>query len=1063
MEFLGRTFRFHYVCMMRSERFREHYEKLNQKQKQAVDSIEGPVMVVAGPGTGKTQILAVRIANILETTDTSPYQILCLTYTDAGVVAMRERLLSIIGPTAYNVNIHTFHSLCNEIIQFNSSYFGHRNLRPAGDLDVYEILREMIDELPAGHLLKRTGGDAYYEADDLMNLFGILKNEHFDPAIIHQRADKYLRDKEDNGDFTYKTNGKGYKKGDKKEKDYRQEKLRMDKLKAAVELFPVFKSKMQERKLYDFSDMILWVLDAFRNDPDFLLIYQERFLYFLVDEFQDTNGSQLELINYLTSYWEVPNIFVVGDEDQSIYRFQGANIGNILNFASFYEGKLSTVVLTDNYRSTQPVLDASRALIELNTSRIPGVEKVLLARAETDPAAPRPSIRSYFNPLHETVAVGQAILELHKQGVPYTSVAVLYRNHRHVEDLLRFFEANGIPYSSKKKVNILDELLVRKLLSILRYIDAEMKRPYSGEDLLFEILNYDFYGVLPLDLAKISAEIRKKRVKWRDHLEGLSKDGQDLFSGQAGRDSITELKRLASDLEYWIGLAPNLTVPQLVEKLIAKGGVLSYVMKSDTKRWQMQILRTFFDFVKEEAVRNPVMSLGDLLERVETYSAFGIPIEAMQVLHVPDSVNLMTMHGSKGLEFDHVFIIRAVDSDWIRKKGSARDYYLSRVMAEQIGEDSDIEEVRRLMYVGMTRARKRLHISTYSSDMNSREVSRLQFLAELEEQAGLKQEACEVPESDIMAFEEVYYRDEEIPPFELLDHDYLDILLEDYTLSATHLNAYLKCPLSFYFDHVLRVPSAKSESASFGTAIHAALEELFRIYQKEERMPDAKELLTYFEKSMYLNRDSFTEKGYRRYLEHGKNILPPYYDLYKKEWEKEKVYTVEKNITRVVLKSVPMKGKLDRIVFEGNEAYVIDFKTGKVENAKKKCKPPSGKEDAGTHESKYGGDYWRQMIFYHLLIENDRSNNWTMSSGEMNFVEPGKHGEYHREVFRIHPDEVSIVREQIRETYMNIKAHEFSRGCGEDYCHWCNFVRYYLKGQTMVNESLPGSHVEEES
>lgn len=1043
--------------------FEELYNKLNQRQKEAVDAIDGPVMVVAGPGTGKTQILAARIANIIRLTDTNPANILCLTYTDAGVVAMRDRLIQFIGPVAYRVNIHTFHSLCNEIIQFNGSYFGYKNLQAASDLDIAEILREIIDELPNNSPLKRFKGDVYYDAADLRNLFDILKKEHFDIATIKELAERYFKDKEDSGDFIYKVNGKNFKKGEIKQKDYNDERLKIDRLKAALDLFEVFNAKMTERRLYDFSDMILWVLKAFKEDKDFLLNYQERYLYFLVDEFQDTNGSQLELVNYLAEYWEIPNLFVVGDEDQSIYRFQGANVQNIDLFRNQYAQHLTTTVLTDNYRSSQPILDASRSLIELNKERIGNIDKFLLSKNPVYAGVSDvPVIRWYDNPIQETVAIGSEIERLHQQGVPYKEIAVLYRNHKHVEDLVKYFNAHGIPYNSKRKVNILSELLVKKLMTILKYISAELQKPYSGEHLIFEILNYDFYDIAPLDLAKVSVDIKNKRgARWRDFLMEESGGQKDLFDGQAGHGSKAEIKRLASDLEYWIKEANNVTVPQLIERLIAKGGVLSYVMQADAKRWQMQMLRTFFDFVKEEAARNPEMTLKEFIERVELYQAAEIPIEAMQVLHVPDSVNLMTLHGSKGLEFEHVFIIRSIDSEWIKKRSNSRDFSLGKIL-QKPGDETDIEEVRRLMYVGMTRAKKGLHISYYKKDLKEKEVNKLQFLAELEELAGLVEQAGKVEDEDILSFEMQYYQYEKTPEFELLDHDYLDVLLEKYTLSATHLNTYLKCPVTFYFNHVLKVPSAKSESASFGTAIHSALEELFKKYSETKVMPNEEEVIGFFDYSMFLNRDSFTEQGYKRHKEHGKQTLSKYYQHYLKEWEQESVYSIEKNLAHIELGGVPIKGKLDKILFDGNDAYVIDFKTGNWENAIKKCKPPKDDPKEGNYEETYGGDYWRQMVFYHLLIDNFTEKSWKMHRGEMNFVEPDKHDNFHKEVFNIRPEDAAIVKQQIKDTYLKIKSHQFETGCGEDNCHWCNFVKFYLKKQVHITETLPGSGIDEE-
>lgn len=1044
--------------------FEKLYKSLNKAQKQAVDAIDGPVMVVAGPGTGKTQILAARIANILNTTDTQPYGILCLTYTDAGVVAMRERLLSFIGPVAYRINIHTFHSLCNEIIQYNTGYFGYTGLNPASDLDTIEIIQEIIDELPNDHILKRLKGEIYYDVADYKNLFKILREENFNPEELTAVLNRSLQTRIDDGEFEYKRNGKDYKKGDRNERKYNEAKLETDRLIAAIAEFKNFENKMKERRLYDFTDMITWVVNAFKTDKDFLLNYQERFLYLLVDEYQDTNGAQNQLVELLAEYWDIPNLFVVGDDDQSIYRFQGANIGNILGFEERYRANLNKTVLTENYRSSQPILHAAGGLISRNTERLPDISKELVSsHPAVNAITEKPSIAEYFNPLYEAVGTGQTIQKLHENGVPYSEIAVLYRNHRQIELLARFFRANNIPYNSKRRVNILDELLIQKLLKILTYIDAEARKPHSGEYLLFEILNFDFYNIPALETAKLSIEVKSKNEKWRNYLAQLIKSSKpDLFAGQAGMDSRSEMKRLASDLEYWIGQVNNITVPQLVEKIIAKGGILSYVMQADDKRWQMQMLRTFFDFVKEEAAKNPRLKLSDLLKTIERYATFNIAIEALQIMQVPDSVNLITAHSSKGLEFEHVFIIGCQEKTWFNSRGD-NDFKLTKLMAGTETEGSDEEENRRLFYVGMTRAKKQLTISYYNQTLELKAMEKLRFIAELEADGNCNTVKPNPAESDILEFEMQYYSDNATPDFDLIDHDYLDALLAGYTMSATHLNSYMKCPVDFYFNHVLKVPSAKSENASFGTAMHAALEHFFKAYQNNgiNELPPVEVLTENFEKSMYVQRDSFTDDAYKRRLAQGLKILPEYYKACAEQWKSEKYFSVERNMQNIIVKGIPVKGKLDRLVFDGNDAYVIDFKTGNHANAKLKCQPPHENPDPDKREQVQGGDYWRQMVFYHLLIENDNSNKWSMSSGEMNFVEPLKDGSFAKEKFVISPDYARIVTEQIQDTYSKIKAHEFSKGCNEENCEWCRFVRYYLKKETLVTEQLPGSSLEE--
>src|SRR6188474_1992363 len=355
-------------------KFREEYERLNEKQRLAVDTIDGPVMVIAGPGTGKTQILASRIGKILLETDTLPDNILCLTYTDAGVVAMRKRLLQFIGAAAYKVNIYTFHAFCNEVIQDNLSLFEKTSMDAISELEKIELFKELIDAFPKNHPLKRYRGDVYFEVNNLQSLFSIMKREGLSPAYIMGKIDTYIADLPNRDEFIYKRKYGDFKAGDLKKDKIEEELEKMEKLRAAVNEFERFQDIMRKKNRYDFDDMINWVIKAFEENKNLLSNYQERFLYILVDEYQDTSGTQNRLVQLLINYWETPNVFVVGDDDQSIFRFQGANVENMLSFADNYKEALLTVVLTNNYRSTQPILDVSKTLIDRNKDRL--VEKL---------------------------------------------------------------------------------------------------------------------------------------------------------------------------------------------------------------------------------------------------------------------------------------------------------------------------------------------------------------------------------------------------------------------------------------------------------------------------------------------------------------------------------------------------------------------------------------------------------------------------------------------------------------------------------------------------------------
>ena len=354
-----------------NKKFDAAYKELNAKQKLAVDTIEGPVMVIAGPGTGKTQILANRIGKILLETDALPQNILCLTYTEAGVVAMRRRLLDFIGADAYKVNLHTFHSFCNMVIQENIRLFRKKELEALGDLERVQYLKQLVDSFQKDNPLKRYKGEIYYDMNNLASLFSAIKREGWKEDWLIKKIEEYVTNilPETDGFYNKREKKKGNHVLTQKGND---EVERMEKLKAAINAFTPYQNIMHENHRYDYDDMITWVIRMFEENPEVLLNYQEQLQYILVDEYQDTSGTQNRIVELLISYWqdEKPNLFVVGDDDQSIYRFQGANLKNMMSLASQFENDLVKIVLTENYRSVQPILDAAKHVIENNEQRL---------------------------------------------------------------------------------------------------------------------------------------------------------------------------------------------------------------------------------------------------------------------------------------------------------------------------------------------------------------------------------------------------------------------------------------------------------------------------------------------------------------------------------------------------------------------------------------------------------------------------------------------------------------------------------------------------------------------
>ncbi|MEI7736630.1 MAG: ATP-dependent helicase, partial [Ferruginibacter sp.] len=440
------------------KKFGGEYKKLNEQQRNAVDTIDGPVMVIAGPGTGKTQILAARIGKILLDTDVLPENILCLTYTDAGTIAMRKRLVQFIGADAYKVNIYTFHAFCNDVIQDNLSLFEKNSLDAISELETIQLFKTLIDAFPKNHPLKRYRGDVYFEINNLKSLFSSMKREGWAPAFINQKIDDYIADLPNRDEYIAKRAVKEFKKGDTRSDKIEEEKEKTEKLRSAVNEFDNFQNLMRKKNRYDFDDMINWVIRVFEENPNVLSAYQEKFQYILVDEYQDTSGTQNRLVQLLISFWDKPNVFVVGDDDQSIYRFQGANVENMLDFANAYTKDLMTVVLTNNYRSTQPILDISKTLINSNDERlvkkIEGLSKELISsNIRINQITQQPAIQEYNSVKEEMAGITAQVFNLFQQKIEPGKIAVIYKENKYGEELAKYFRLKNIPVYSKRSIN----------------------------------------------------------------------------------------------------------------------------------------------------------------------------------------------------------------------------------------------------------------------------------------------------------------------------------------------------------------------------------------------------------------------------------------------------------------------------------------------------------------------------------------------------------------------------------------------------------------------------------
>ena len=1022
------------------KKFNEEYKKLNDQQRRAVDTIEGPVMVIAGPGTGKTQILAARIGKILLDTDVLPENILCLTYTDAGTIAMRKRLVQFIGADAYKVNIYTFHAFCNDVIQDNLPLFEKTSLDAISELESIQLFKTLIDAFPKNHPLKRYRGDVYFEINNLKGLFSAMKREGWTPAFINQKIDEYITDLPNRDEYIAKRAVAAFKKGDIRIDKIEEEKEKMEKLRAAVNEFDNYQNLMRKKNRYDFDDMINWVIKVFEENATVLSNYQEKFQYMLVDEYQDTSGTQNRLVQLLINYWDKPNVFVVGDDDQSIYRFQGANVENMLGFATTYTKELMTVVLTNNYRSTQPILDISKTLINKNEERlvkkIDGLSKELISSNKLiNQLTNQPVIHEYNSVKEEMADITNQVALLIHQDISPGRIAIIYKENKYGEELAKYFRLKNIPVYSKRNINILEHPFVKKLIEILRYLNAEHDIPYGGDEMLFEILHYDFYSIPPIEIAKLTVEVNQK--KYTGELTSLRKllfdkantPARDLFDTGIN----ASLKSISAVIEQLIADVSNLTLQQLFASIIQHAGVIGYVLKSMEKISLLQLLTALFDFIKEETSRNPLLNLEGLIAIIDLMEKENLPLPMVQVAGNDKGVNLLTAHGSKGLEFEYVFFTGVNASSWEKKRKPGGGYKFPDTMFSSQPVSSDEEELRRLFYVALTRAEKHLYISFAKFKNDGKEMEPSMFIAEILQEHTIPVEKIILSAEEIMAFD-LLQLSVQAPEIEKPEEDFITALLEKFVMNVTALNNYLDCPLGFYYKNLIRIPTGKSEATEFGSAIHYALEKLFRKMQdgKKDVFPSVAEMIADFNWYMHRHRENFTKEAFDRRIEYGDEVLRNYYAKYINTWNK--VVAVERNIRGVVVNGVPLKGKLDKLEFDGKNVNVVDYKSGDIDKAIPKIKGPNDKDPGG-------GSYWRQAVFYKILVDNYDQKDWKVISTEFDFVEPDKKAAYRKEKIIISPQDIETVKQQLTAVWQKIQERDFYTGCGKPDCHWCNFVK----------------------
>ncbi len=953
------------------------YDTLNSEQKLAVDAIDGPVMVIAGPGTGKTQILTLRIANILRKTDTAPESILALTFTEAGAVNMRERLRSFLGPVAYQIPIYTFHAFCEHLIASYPEYYERIvGGRLATDIERATLIETILDS--GKFTCLRPTGNPILHIPTILSQISTLKREAVTPEVLRALIAEQEVTLENIEQFHLKGAHKGKVRG-----EYRELRQVIDRNHELLEVYRQYDALLRTDHRYDYDDMILETITALEVSEDMLLAVEEQYQYVLADEHQDVNGSQNRILELITSFHPSPNLFVVGDEKQAIYRFQGASLENFLHFEHTYN-KTTLVSLIQNYRSPQPVLDLAHSLIAVTEGPLMALRVPLTAKSKDTSV---PTLTTYGTTTKEEDALVEGIKRELKAGVSASEVAVIVRTNREVENFAERLRIAGIPVSASADRDVLTHPITNSVLALLEAVVYPTRTRA-----ITTVLHGGYIGIERPDLVKLLSAQSYDRP-----LESILASPEILTElGLGNATSITQLM----DVLHEVALGNGIIAPhRLLATLVAKSGLRDHVVKEEPF-FGISLLRRLYDEGEAMVRRDGASTLKDLLDTFERYRRYNIGLSVAGAPAHQGEVRVLTAHKAKGLEFEVVFAPNLTDSVWGGKPRASYFTLPSIRHDDGVSGAGASDDDQRLFYVLMTRAKRALYLShaKVNTDGKERPPSRLlalldsAFLVSAEEPA----ESVFDPGGVITGK----------PLVEFPTASVAELFLKR-GFSATSFNNYLKSPWTYIYQNLLRVPDAQSESLLFGTAIHSVLETVVAEYLRDRALPSTTELSARIGQA--LARLPISQTEFVRLHEKALTSLVVYLEEFKKNppvrIESELKLTASMPTGSDIVPEVILSGKLDRLDFDehGTLVRVLDYKTGKSK---------SRGDIAGTTKNSEG-NYKRQLVFYALLLELSGQERLQCSTGTISFVQPNTHGEVKEETFVITNEEITELRQQI--------------------------------------------------
>lgn len=997
--------------------------KPNPAQQKCIDTIDGKILVLAGPGTGKTFTVIHRISEMLNR-GISPDKILCLTFSDAAASEMRHRIIKQIGFLAASVNIYTYHSFCNDILKQYPDEFG---LSPDIKLVTATVKRELmisvIDEINPSYFVSERAGKYFYlgtilGAIEKIKSKRINKEAYFN--AFHTNPN-YIRAKEILETEIAEREAKGNTKNATRYKELEKINTNIGKAEELWKIYELYSKKLIENNYIDFADMINLVIDKFNNDEEFLKKVSGKYDYFLVDEYQDTNDLQNNVLFSLLSMKNNPNIFVVGDDDQIIYGFQGANSENIENFLNKYPDT-EVICLTENNRSTQTILDMSYKLLNQDKLRLEAnprfknysITKSLTAKNKEIIANERKIRRWQFGELtQEYNYIVDDIVSLLRQNpdIKMSNVAIISKKKKELRLFSELLKSHNIPTQLSEGVN----LFSIKSFNVAYFYMKALNNQVLCSDKLFGLLLAKPFEISLKDYNKL---LKEHKRSCRDNNDFVTNMG--ILSGWDDDAKIKKFLRTFNELKEY---SATHNLHNTVIEILNKTGILEYFFKTPENRLENILgIKKLIDEANDLMGMDLSSTLNDFINKLDYCKNNGIELTTEKSNVVQNAVQLVTYHSSKGREFEYVYLPNLLSQNWEAFSMPAEYKLVTDYVEEDIDEKlkKDSELIKQL-FVGVTRAKFALTIS-HSEAENGKLKTVTKYLDALNDYDFEKSDFEYKEDDSITEFYKSVSR--ETTNHRMFIEQELTDRVSGIVLSPSLLNMYKSCPREFFYKAVLGINLEETDwdAANYGSAVHEVLQKSAEAVLAGGEYLSKAEAIALFKSRM--DREIFKSKTDKEtFLKRGLSIFENYYPHFC-ETPKSMLYAVEDKFDGISFKDEILNGKIDRIEKLSDGTYALyDYKTSS----------PSAKtqyREGGTRE-----DYYNQLCCYKYAFE--KKTGYKVSQVGVIYLE----NHTKSVTLELSDEDMKYIEELVTDTYKNIRELNFSVpvSIDEKVCSWCGY------------------------